>query len=130
MIVCPVCGSDNTTSRVVQSYVCVPFTEAEAFDETVYTCRQCSESGDFAHENDAKYEAAEKKAVAASVPVMIEKLGRPAYVQRMLGLPFGTLMSWAAGKCSPESVVLLRLLAWHPHLLESEATRVVVRREA
>jgi len=92
------------------------------WEEKIYHCLVCDESGDFSGENDTIVESALEIAKKQSVVSMLDALCdggiKMTYLERSLELPPKTVARWKNGGCSAASIALLRIIRTFPWLLE------------
>lgn len=121
-VVCPVCDSQNFEVIKSENINKIPFGNAFTSEVSSYTCNDCGMVGDFANKNDELYLAAKEKAVTESVCLILDRLSDEgksnAYIERSLGLPPRTLSRWKSGGHSETAIVLLRILATFPWIVE------------
>lgn len=122
---CPVCSSKNLQRSNFDRLCELPFCTSFSVKQVEYLCNDCSNEGDFFDENDAVFEKAKKEALKSSVGVMLGKLSAlgisNAKLERALGLAPRTIARWKSGGFSESAIVLLRILASFPWLVETAA---------
>lgn len=118
---CPVCGhSEVNTVHERRAFKALYGPPVEA-SIRVDTCPNCTESGDFECENDRAIEGALDLSALRSVPDMAQKLEakgyiRP-YIERVTGLPIGSIAKCEAGEYDAAVIVALRLVYTLPPIL-------------
>lgn len=120
---CPVCSSANVEARKEARSLPVPYGPPAEFTEVVYTCKDCSSSGDFAHENDQVVQDALAKSNSAAARHMLQTLHElsltSSYIERALRIKQLTTTIWErGGYVSAISLALLRLIYTFPWLLQ------------
>lgn len=126
-IKCPACGSSNLSA--VQHKKSNQLTLGGDFQylETIYSCADCGEEGDFASQNDKEFDKAHDVALTAQVSRLIEGLSEKnvtmASFERAFELPQRTLTRWKGGDFSASSVALLRTVHTFPWILEAAEKR-------
>lgn len=119
---CPWCGSDAVAAEEQVESFGVVYGPSITFLAVTNTCDACGESGDSGKVNDPKFALAKEQSVKASVPSMLDELGKHdctmAYMERSLDLPTRTIARWKAGETSASAIALLRLVRTYPWLLQ------------
>jgi hypothetical protein len=131
---CPVCGSDTVESDKKMHQLPIVYGYPAKYDETIYTCTTCGESGDFSGVNDEKIKKAIELAKKNSVVLIIESLAheniKMSFIERALELPTRTLARWKSG-----DIRIIRTYPWilevaDEHFEKSIANSVLVRESA
>lgn len=125
-IVCPCCGSEDTTQHEKPYEYTPPFGETIHYQVGVVQCNACKE-GWRTEGHEFVVRAAIRKADVATVGPMLDYLltlsfysdlqVSEGYIKQVLGLPKGTIEKWRGGEITPGELTLLRLLRTCPALL-------------
>lgn len=125
---CPVCGSDKVVKEMTPISDRVIRGPEFSYQQENYVCNNCSEEGDFAQVNDAKYLEAYNAALTVSVKQLVTDLSEKqgismALFERSFELPVRTLTRWKNGEFSATAVALLRTVMAYPWLMEVAENR-------
>jgi hypothetical protein len=119
---CPICESTSVDAAKSQRSIAAPLGPSISFEVETDTCASCGEVGDFGKHNDGAIRAAEQTSATASIGHLLNSLSQSgcsmAYMERALLLPPRTIARWKAGEYSAAGIVLLRMLATYPWLIE------------
>jgi len=119
---CPVCGHsaiDTTYEEAEFSAIYGPPLKVRVRKDT---CPNCTESGDFEGVNDRVIEATIEESAHKSVHTMADKLqnehncSRP-YIERVTGLPQGSIAGCEAGRHNTAVVMVLQMACTFPPIL-------------
>jgi hypothetical protein len=122
---CPSCGSDQVDPTYKAEEFRVPYGPSVEATLRVDKCLTCESVGDFENLNDARILQAIADSTRASIPVMVDILKGNGYTlvycERALRIPFGSFKKWLEepGSMDPGAVVMLRMVATYPWLLQA-----------
>lgn len=122
---CPSCGSDEVSEDYLPHDLRVPYGPTVQAACLLNKCLKCDFSGDINQVNDARINRALADSTHASIPVMVDILKGNGYTlvycERALRLPFGTFEKWVKNPAvmDPAAVVMLRMIATYPWLLQA-----------
>jgi hypothetical protein len=119
---CPVCESDEVTRTFEKRIFNVKYGPPVEVEIRIDKCSLCLESGDFEHLNDRSIQQALEISALRSVPNMVERLQRehncvPPYIERVTGLPQGSIMRCLAGHYDAAVIIALRMALTYPPIL-------------
>lgn len=122
---CPSCGSDQVDLAYKPEKFEVPYGPSVEAALRVDECLTCDFKGDIDGVNDARITQAIADSTKASIPAMIAILEGNGYAlvycERALRIPFGSFKKWREdpGSMDPAAVVMLRMIATYPWLLQA-----------
>jgi DNA-binding transcriptional regulator YiaG len=124
---CPACGSDKLQILTEQKSYQLTLGNEFNYLEKIYQCETCGEAGDFDNKNESTFEIAEREALKAHVPYLIEELSKEkismAQFERAFELPQRTLTRWKTGDFSATAVALLRTIKTYPFIVRVAENR-------
>jgi hypothetical protein len=118
---CPVCGHSVIETLHEQRVARALYGPPIPYRARVDTCPNCYESGDFEGKNDRVIQAAYDLSAHRSVPAMVERLAplscsRP-YIERVTGLPQGSIARCEEGAYDAAVIVALQMACVCPSIL-------------
>ena len=122
---CPVCGFDQVDEGYRSQTFSVPYGPSIETTLSNNRCSNCTEEWDSNDMNTPRIERALAESTQKSIPVMVDALigygYTLVYCERALRLPFGTFQKWLdkPDLVDPGSVVMLRMVATYPWLLQA-----------
>lgn len=140
-VICPACGSENTTRTEIENTEQLTLGSEFVFKEIIYRCKICGEEGDFVAETDKNFVLAQKSAQESLVKHTIEEFCvrniSMAYFERVFELPVRTVTRWKSGDFSSSAIALLRVTKVYPwitevaeHRFDPNVARSILVREA
>lgn len=119
---CPVCGCNSVINAKSVRYTNVPYANPVTYEETLESCTHCLAHGTLYEKYLNVFNAAVCLAEKESVGIILDDLDRmdikTPYIERALGLPFGSVASWKNSEIPPPALALLRIIRTYPWILD------------
>lgn len=132
MSTCPACGSGHVSVSIERERYCPPYGEPVSYDVHQDTCDNCGMVGDFEDVNSGRIEKEHSEADRKSVEPMIQYLKeqglRMVYIERVLGVPFGSIELLGRSGPSKYEIALIRLLCMFPEIIHKMDERMSIMR--
>lgn len=122
---CPSCGSNDIETRKEERYVQAVLGARVPYTAVVNLCAACGMDGDFNAVNDPPLEDALKASDQLALAVWVDVIERAGFrkpaIERILGIPPGTIKHWVEHPetVTPEGTALLKLLVLWPDILSA-----------
>lgn len=119
---CPACGSDEVKVATEKRDFNALYGPSISVDVALFTCGTCKETGSFDGKSDRAIQQALEVSALQSVPDMVKRLRdehncHPPYIERVTGLPFGSITRCEAGHYDAAVIIALRMALTYPPVL-------------